>query len=114
MNPFTQHPQQQGISYREHLGFAMGIAWRLFIRAVAFALHAIFPFIGIKPALDLEATAGFIQEHNEWIEKMKRNMPSISGDTPPGRQQLPSQGNILFNKGPGSQDGIMPNARQVP
>ena len=72
MNPFTTHPQKQGVTYVEHWCFAMGTAYRLLIGAVAFAVHALFPFISIKPELDLEATAAFIKERNEWIESAKR------------------------------------------
>lgn len=95
MNPFTHHPQQQGISYREHLEFAVGIAVQLFITAVAFALHGIFPFIGIKPALDLEATTDFMRERSEWIENMKQKKLSARTQTGSMRQELESQGNIL-------------------
>lgn len=80
MNPFVKHPQQQGINYREHLEFAMGIACRLSCVVIAFSVHAVFPFIGISRSLDLEATAGFILERNKWIESAKlENQPeSIS------------------------------------
>lgn len=71
MKLFTDHPQQQGISYKEHLDFSMGIALRLFTCTVTFALHAIFPFIGIKPKFDLEETARFIYERNVWIENTR-------------------------------------------
>ena len=69
MNPFTIHPRQQGISYFEHLRFAMGIACRLLHSAFAFVVHALFPFVSIEPRLDLECTAAFINERNDWIEK---------------------------------------------
>jgi hypothetical protein len=71
MNPFTEHPHQQGLTYKEHLEFALGIAWRLFNVVIAFSLHAILPFIGIKHALDLEQTANFINDCNNWIENKK-------------------------------------------
>jgi hypothetical protein len=71
MNPFIQHPQEQGISYTEHLLFAMSIASRLMHSVIAFALHAVFPFIDIRPSLDLEATALFIMQKNEWISNAK-------------------------------------------
>ncbi len=71
MNPFTTHPQQQGITYLDHWRFAMGTAYRLLNSVVAFAVHALFPFISIEPDLDLEATAAFIKERNEWIETAK-------------------------------------------
>lgn len=71
MNPFTAHPQQQGISYIEHWLFAMGIAWRLLSSVVAFALHASLPFIDIAKRHDLEATMAFLKERNEWIETEK-------------------------------------------
>ena len=81
MNPFTQHTQQQGITYFTHLFFAMGIAWRLSSSVIAFAMHAIFPFIDIDVTLDLEATTDFLQERNHWIENAKlegRTEPSIN------------------------------------
>lgn len=71
MNPFTIHTQQQGVSYLEHLYFAMAIAYRLFISVIAFAAHALFPFIDIKPEHDLEATIAFLEEQNNWIESAK-------------------------------------------
>ncbi|MCW8922669.1 MAG: DUF6356 family protein [Gammaproteobacteria bacterium] len=71
MNPFTQHTQQQGVTYIEHLLFAAGIAWRLLNSVFAFAVHAIFPFIDIDKTLDLEATANYLQERNHWIEHAK-------------------------------------------
>ena len=71
MNPFTTHPQQQGITYYEHWCFAMGIAYRLLSSVVAFVVHALCPFISIEPRLDLESTAAFINERNDWIETAK-------------------------------------------
>ena len=76
MNVFTKHTQQQGVSYAEHMIFAMGIAIRLFNSVIAFTLHAIFPFIDINKDLDLEETARFINEQNDWIESMKRSKQS--------------------------------------
>jgi hypothetical protein len=71
MNPFTQHTQQQGVTYLEHLFFAAGIAWRLSNSVFAFAIHALFPFISIDSTIDLEATADYLQERNQWIENTK-------------------------------------------
>jgi len=71
MNPFTSHTQQQGVTYLEHGRFAMGITYRLFISVVAFATHAILPFIAIKPEHDLEATVAYLKERNDWIESAK-------------------------------------------
>ena len=73
MNPFTRHTRQQGVTYLEHLFFATGIAWRLLNSVIAFAAHAIFPFIDIDKTLDLEATVDYLQERNHWIEKAKSN-----------------------------------------
>ena len=69
MNPFTEHPHQQGISYIEHGNFAMAIAWRLALVAVKFALHAVLPAITIERRFDLEATIAFLHERNDWIEQ---------------------------------------------
>ena len=68
MNAFTQHPQAQGVTYFEHWGFAMGIAWRLLASVFAFALHALLPFITIARRFDLEATSAFLLERNRFIE----------------------------------------------
>ena len=68
MNPFTEHPRRQGITYAEHWRFAMGIACRLLRSVAAFAVHAVFPFVSISPELDLESTARFMTESNAWIE----------------------------------------------
>lgn len=73
MNPFTQHTQQQGVTYLEHLYFAAGIAQRLLSSVLAFVVHAIFPFIDIDKNLDLEATVEFLKERNHWIERAKSN-----------------------------------------
>ncbi len=86
MKPFTQHPHQQGITCFEHWLFAMGIALRLLTSVVAFALHAILPFISIEPRLDLEATAAFLAERNQFIETAAAKAhahpnPAISGST---------------------------------
>ena len=62
MNPFTEHTQQQGVTYIEHLFFATGIAWRLSSSVFVFATHAIFPFIDIDKTLDLEATVNYLHE----------------------------------------------------
>lgn len=75
MNPMTQHPREQGISYWEHFGFAMGIALRLLSSVMAFAAHALLPFISIEPGNDLEATAAFLQERNDWIESAPKGGP---------------------------------------
>lgn len=73
MNPFTAHPHHQGITYMDHWFFAMGIAYRLLTSVVAFALHAMLPFISIAPRLDLESTAAYLAERNHWIEAAKRS-----------------------------------------
>jgi hypothetical protein len=73
MNPFTEHTKNQGVTYREHCCFAMGIAWRLMSCVSAFALHAVFPFMDIEKRLDLEATSTYLQERNDWIERAGEN-----------------------------------------
>ena len=47
MTVFTQHPHAQGVSYAEHLDFAIGIAWHLFMCVLSFTKHALFTFISI-------------------------------------------------------------------
>ena len=72
-NPFTLHPQRQGVTYREHWHFAMGIACRLLKSVVVFGVHALFPFVSIPRVLDLESTAAFLLERNRWIESAAEN-----------------------------------------
>jgi len=76
MNPLTTHPQEQGVTYWEHWGFAMGIARHLLTSVLAFAIHAILPFKSIKPKYDLEATSAFLQERNSWIETARATKDS--------------------------------------
>lgn len=87
MNPFTAHTQRQGVTYIAHWFFAMGIAYRLTISVVAFALHAIFPFIDIAQRHDLEATMAYLNERNDWIESQEKVIPIDDqpdfGDTEP-------------------------------
>ena len=80
MNPLTIHPQKQGVTYWEHWNFAMGIAFRLLISVMAFAMHAILPFISIEPSLDLEATSAFLAERNHWIGTAKEMQHSFLAD----------------------------------
>lgn len=68
MNVFTNHPHAQGVSYFEHLDFAIGIAWRLLLSVLSFALHALLPFVTIQRRFDLEATSAFLLERNRFIE----------------------------------------------
>ena len=69
MSIFTAHPHDQGLSYFEHWLFAMGIACRLVSSAIAFAVHALLPFVTIRPELDLEATAASLLERNRFVEQ---------------------------------------------
>jgi len=73
MTIFTNHPHQQGVSYFEHLEFAIGISWRLLASVVAFTLHALFPFITIKREFDLEATSAFLLKRNRFIDSAAAN-----------------------------------------
>lgn len=73
MNALSEHPNKQGITYFGHLAFAIGIAWRLSISVMAFALHAVLPFISIEPRFDLEATSAFLVERNHFIETAAAN-----------------------------------------
>jgi len=94
MNALTEHPHEQGVTYFEHWAFAMGIAWRLLASVVAFALHAILPFLSIEPHLDLEATAAFLAERNHFIETAAATglADSIPAGTTinPGRHNTPA------------------------
>lgn len=78
MSLFTAHPHQQGISYVEHARFAIGIAYRLLMSVMAFAVHAILPFIPIEPRFDLESTAAYLAERNRWIETAKNTSRSAA------------------------------------
>lgn len=77
MNLFLVHPHLQGITYWAHFAFAMGIALRLLQSVLAFATHAVFPFIGIDRSLDLTATGLFLQGQNDWIEGQKHGIPPL-------------------------------------
>lgn len=77
MKIFTEHTQAQGVSYMQHLVFAVGIAARLFSSGIVFILHGVFPFIDIHKELDLEATRDYLEEQNDWIEGMKENRQAV-------------------------------------
>lgn len=79
-NPFTAHPREQAITYLEHCCFAVGIASRLSTSVVAFAAHAILPFIPIEPRLNLESTASYLTERNQWIDS---DMRAVHADVRP-------------------------------
>lgn len=88
MNPFTRHPSRQGITYIEHWHFAMGIACRLLNSVAAFVVHALFPFVPVSPELDLESTAAFIRERNDWIESVGKNRTGHTSRVPdPNRRR---------------------------
>jgi hypothetical protein len=70
MTLFTEHPGAQGLGYVTHLAFAAGIALRLLRTALAFAVHAIFPFLSIEPRLDLEATSSYLLARNQHVEQL--------------------------------------------
>jgi hypothetical protein len=74
MTIFTEHPSAQGFTYVSHLVFAAGVALRLLRSAAAFALHAVFPFVSIRPALDFEATMDFLSEQNQLVEEQGRHV----------------------------------------
>ena len=78
MNPLTKHTNEQGVTYWEHWVFAMGIAYRLLISVVAFAIHANLPFISIESRHDLEATSAFLEERNHWIESARETKERVS------------------------------------
>jgi len=84
MKPCTQHTQEQGVTYTEHLGFAMGIAFRLLVSVLAFAVHALLPFISIESRHDLEATATFLEERNYWIETAGQRQHTQQGHNDTG------------------------------
>ncbi len=45
VNPFTQHPAEVGMSYPEHARFALMLARKTFLMALASLIHAFFPFL---------------------------------------------------------------------
>jgi hypothetical protein len=74
----TDHPYAQGFTDGTHFAVAAGIAFRLLrsaycVRplrsAVAFAIHAILPFVSIEPRLDLEATSAYLLARNRFVEQ---------------------------------------------
>ena len=93
MSTFTDHPHAQGVTYFEHWAFAMGIAWRLLTSVIAFALHAVLPFITIERRFDLEATSAFLLERNRFIETAAATAHGLhtpARATTPGRHDTPA------------------------
>lgn len=69
MTLLTDHPYAQGFTDGTHFAVAAGIAFRLLRSAVAFAIHAILPFVSIEPRLDLEATSAYLLARNRFVEQ---------------------------------------------
>lgn len=76
MNPFTAHTAAGSHLYRT-LVLCHGHCYRLLTSVVAFAAHAILPFIPIKPEYDLEVTVAYLNERNNWIKSAKNATHSI-------------------------------------
>lgn len=47
---FTEHPEETGESYLEHLWFTAKMAGRLLFTAVVLLIHGIFPFLLVRTA----------------------------------------------------------------
>lgn len=45
LNRFTKHPIEVGMTYRQHLRFALMLARRTFAASLASIAHAFFPFL---------------------------------------------------------------------
>ena len=91
MNPFTEHPKQQGITYSQHAVFAMTISARLLISVLAFATHAILPFISIDKTYDLQAMIDFLQRCNNWIAGSGSNTADVDSSKLEESRQLRSE-----------------------
>jgi hypothetical protein len=50
MKLFTKHPADVGMSYIEHLQFALKLSLTLLLCSITSAIHAIFPFLWINRA----------------------------------------------------------------
>ncbi len=44
-NPFTRHPNEVGMTYGEHLKFALSLCWCMKVTSAKCFIHAIFPFM---------------------------------------------------------------------
>jgi len=65
-NPFTQHPQEVGETYFQHMCAALGITGRLALATHCHLIHAVFPFIHPPLGTDLE---NLIKELKECLPK---------------------------------------------
>ena len=64
-NPFTDHPQSAGETYREHFGVAMGVSRQLAGAAAAAFVHALVPRFHETTASDkIKALANCIERHD--------------------------------------------------
>lgn len=50
MRAFSEHPQSVDETYLQHMLFAGGFSYRLFLAGVAAMIHAVFPFLFEKTA----------------------------------------------------------------
>jgi hypothetical protein len=69
MNPFTEHPHQQGFTWWRHFRFAAGIACRLLPGALNLALHAVVPAIPMRKGWQLKELAEYLNERNAYVKR---------------------------------------------
>lgn len=72
---FTNHPNKNGMTYKEHLKRAMNLSWNMGYGAFCLAIHAFFPFLCektgstvIKELYDAEMT----HMKNNWNNNVTR------------------------------------------
>ena len=83
MKLFTRHPHSVNETYLEHLGFALGMAWRMAKGGAACLVHAFFPFLCEKTGSKI------IREMNGMIEQGTRTQ---QGTPDQGLKQGPDKG----------------------
>jgi len=65
MSLFTKHPATINETWWGHFKFSFGIGIKLFVSAMLFIIHGIFPFVTIPEQLNLENMSNWLEIRNE-------------------------------------------------
>tara|TARA_R110000824_G_scaffold98711_1_gene235398 strand:+ start:2548 stop:2829 length:282 start_codon:yes stop_codon:yes gene_type:complete len=77
-NLFTDHPDEVGETYWEHMREALTISSRMYCCCVAQAVHAIFPFVKPPRGTDIKTMKQFCHNHTPEERQRKKNRIIIS------------------------------------
>ena len=67
-----KHLRKNGVTYTEHLLFALKIGCRLWVSSLFLILHSVIPIVSVPRDLNLESMTRYLQKQNEdrnsWVD----------------------------------------------